>query len=400
MNGMILGGSLFFEGLLSFFSPCVFPLIPLYMGYLTKDARSIDEAGNVVYSRGKTFITTLCFVLGICTVFVLAALGSSALHSFFLAHTYGFQLAGGILLVLFGLNALHVIEIPWLERTYMKAQGSQSGMNGAKAYLMGFFFSFAWSPCVGPMLAQAIVMAAQSSVGWVYIAAYALGFVSMFLVLGLFTSHALNLFKAHKNIVRFTGMAAGFVILAMGGYTLRQAHATFVAYAGRGVAASEPAVIETTGGESDSAGNETPQASNIDDIGFTLPDKDGNLVSLTDFKGKTIIINFFGTWCYYCNEELPGLQAIHDERDDVKVLLIAAPGVNGEGDIDYVEEYMEKAGYSMDILYDTTLQTTSLYGISGYPTSFFVKPDGTYLYYVPGYVDEEMLDMILAEAKK
>ena len=81
---------LFLEGLLSFFSPCVLPLLPLYIGYLTA---GFDR--NDPNHRLHTFLNTLAFVLGICTVFVVAGLGSSALRSFFQTYTLQFQLFGG-----------------------------------------------------------------------------------------------------------------------------------------------------------------------------------------------------------------------------------------------------------------------------------------------------------------
>ncbi len=73
MNGTVSMGGVFLEGLLSFFTPCVLPLIPLYVGYLTTGSISTDEEGKVHYDRKKTFLSTLFFVLGICSVFFLMA---------------------------------------------------------------------------------------------------------------------------------------------------------------------------------------------------------------------------------------------------------------------------------------------------------------------------------------
>ena len=79
MKEIITLGGLFLEGLLSFFSPCILPLVPLYIGYLTNGSMMTDENGQVRYDRMKTLILTIGFVLGISTVFVIAGLGSSAL---------------------------------------------------------------------------------------------------------------------------------------------------------------------------------------------------------------------------------------------------------------------------------------------------------------------------------
>ena len=388
MGTGLSAGSLFLEGLLSFFSPCVLPLVPVYIGYLTKDAKKTDAEGNVTYDRGRTFLSTIAFVLGICTVFVIAGLGSGVLHDFFINNTIMFQLAGGFLLVLFGLFGLHVITIPFLERTYQIHMDASKPAGIGRSWLTGFLFSFAWSPCIGPLMAQAIVLAASSestASGWMYIASYAAGFILIFLLLGLFTTEVLNFLKKYRNVVKYTEIISGIVVLCVGIYMLYQGFAGVHALEQR--TSTEETSEETSSGEV-----------NMETLNFTLKDADGVSHSLTDYKGRTVIVNFFGTWCYYCNLELPGLQEIQDTRDDVEIILIAAPGVNDEGDIDYVENYMREAGYTMTILYDEALEATYLYGISGYPTSYIIRPDGTFLGYVPGYIDDESLNEIIDEA--
>lgn len=386
--------SLFLEGLLSFFSPCVLPLVPLYIGYLTKDAQKTDEQGNVTYARGRTFIATAAFVLGICTVFVLAGLGSGVLHDFFTANTVMFQLITGFLLVLFGLFGLHIIRIPLLERTYQMKVNVSAPAGFLRAWIMGFGFSFAWSPCIGPMLAQALVLAASAenkAAGWMYIASYAAGFIVIFLMLGLFTSEVLNFLKKYRNAVKYTEMLSGLIVLCVGIWTLSQGFAT--------VHALQKRTGDTVVGEvTETADAEQSDVMTIEELNFTLKDAAGVSHQLTDYKGKTVLLNFFGTWCYYCNMELPGLQEVQNTRDDVTVVLVAAPGVNGEGDIASVEKTMSEAGYTMQILYDETLEVTGRYGISGYPTTFIFCPDGTLLGYAPGYISDEQLQSALDEA--
>ena len=130
-------------------------------------------------------------------------------------------------------------------------------------------------------------------------------------------------------------------------------------------------------------------------------DGEGNVHNLSDYKGKTIVMNFFGTWCHYCNEEFGSLQKINDEmKDDVQVLMIAAPGLNGEGTISDVEKYMKNKGYNFTILYDTTLEMTRTYKVSGYPTTYVVRPSGEFLGYVPGYVSEEQMRNFIKSAQE
>jgi cytochrome c-type biogenesis protein len=399
---------LFLEGLLSFFSPCVLPLVPLYIGYLTQDAKVTAEDGTTTYRRGRTLYLTVGFILGICAVFVIAALGSTALHAFFTEHTFIFQLIGGVLLVFFGLVSLHVISIPFLNQTHLHTMKVNGGMGFFKAAFMGFFFSFAWSPCVGPLLAQAIVKAASAdsaSTGWIYIGAYALGFICIFLLLGFFTTEVLNLLNKYKKVVKYTGVIAGLVVIGMGIWTLGQAVQTYNASINAiGTASAE---TQSTAEPSASSATASPSASassaaetDIAKYDFSLKDGDGNAVTLSSYQGKTIILNFFGTWCHYCNQEMPGLQDINDNDPSVQILMVAAPGLNGEGDIAYVENYMKTKGYSMKIVYDTDLQATKMYKVSGYPTNFIYKPDGNLLGYVPGYVSDTDMRNFIAQSQQ
>ena len=387
MNSASLYGGLFLEGLLSFFTPCVLPLVPLYIGYLTRDARTTDSEGNVTYDRGRTMILTAGFVLGVCAVFFLAGLSAGALHSFFERHQIGFLLAGGFFLVVMGLYALNVIRIPFLEKLTAKQTAPSGRMTFAKAWLMGFLFSFAWSPCIGPMLAQAILTASSSETaasGFLAIACYALGFILIFLLLGLFTSAVLNFLKKYKGIVKYTGILAGLVVLGAGCWMFWQSYTEIHALQ---LAASRGYEEAPTGD------------TEIEQHNFTLTNAEGTEISLKDYKGKTVLVNFFGTWCHYCNMELPLLQKLH-ENEEAAVLLIAAPGVNGEGSMQDVEKYMRDKGYTLEIVYDYDLSVTRKFGISGYPTTFIIKPDGSFLGYVPGYIDETNMEGILADAKK
>lgn len=387
MNSIAVYGGLFLEGLLSFFTPCVLPLVPLYVGYLTQETKSTDAEGNIVYDRKRTLFLTAGFVLGICTVFVLAALGSGFLHTFFTSHSLQFMLAGGFFLILMGLYSANIIQIPLLSKLQRGGGPIKGSMTFAKAWLTGFLFSFAWSPCIGPMLAQAILTASSlesTGSGYLAIACYALGFILIFLLLGLFTGTVLGLLKKYRSVVRYTGIAASAAVFGMGCWMLYQAH-------------QEITVLQN-GKQSETAADVTGDTE-IDKYNFTLNDIEGKPVSLNSYKGKTVLLNFFGTWCYYCNEELPALQKVHESKE-AAVLLVAAPGVNGEGSAEEVDQWMKDNGYTMPVVYDYSLSVTGSFGISGYPTTFIIKPDGSFLGYVPGYMPEEQMNELIGKAKE
>ena len=381
--------ALFLEGLLSFFSPCVLPLVPLYIGYLTS---GIDTNLSKAKVRIQTTVRTLFFVLGISTVFFLAGLGSSALRYFFQKNTIFFSIIGGFLLILFGLFSLGIIDIPFLQREHRIVSFKQNKNGIIRSYLLGFFFSFAWSPCVGPLLASAILKSASAEstlIGWIYIGCYTLGFIIIFILLGLFTEEVLMLLKKNTNIVRYTKIIGGIVVLCMGIYMLNTGFTSIKALENRTL--DNTTVVDNTNDES---------LTDIEKYSFTLKDSHGNDVTLSEYKGKTVVLNFFATWCTYCKMELPSLEEINNTRDDIVIFLVATPDIGNEGSKEYIESFMEENGYSMTVLYDETGEVVSKYNVSGLPTSFFFKPDGSVLGYVPGYVEESSLISILEECQK
>ncbi len=398
MNGTsFTAAGLFLEGLLSFFTPCVLPLVPLYIGYLTSGIKSDDP-----HHRRDTFIRTVFFVLGISVVFLAAGLGSSALQVFFRNYTIQFQLFGGFLLIVLGLMAVGVIRIPFLEKEYRIPGFKQGNMGFVQAFLMGFFFSFAWSPCIGPLLASAILAASSAPsqlVGIGYLAAYACGFIIPFLVIGLFTDAALEWLKKHSGIVKYTGIIGGLVVAGMGAYMLVEANMEIRRLqigSTSEVQSAETAAAETAVPEGTAYPGTDSRELDAVAYDFTLKDAEGTEHKLSDYIGKPALICFYGTWCHYCNEELPSLQKIHDDGR-VEVILIAAPGANGEGDIEYVEQFMKDGGYSMKVLYDMDGAVSVMYGISGYPTTFALQKDGNFLGYSPGYMPEDVLKDVVEQ---
>ena len=177
--------AMFVEGVLSFFSPCILPLIPLYIGYLTADAKTVDENGVITYKRSKVMLTTFFFVLGISTVFFIAGLSILTFKEFFDEYKIVFSMLGGMLLLVFGLIYLNIIKIPALDSEHrLPIKLNFKKMSYFKAFALGFFFSFAWTPCIGPMLSSAVIMAANASSVWLgnaYLLAYALGFIFILL---------------------------------------------------------------------------------------------------------------------------------------------------------------------------------------------------------------------------
>lgn len=123
-------------------------------------------------------------------------------------------------------------------------------------------------------------------------------------------------------------------------------------------------------------------------IPFTLPDLDGNDVSISDFEGKYVLINFWATWCTYCDQEMPDLQKLQDKyKDDLVVLL-----VNVQESEDLIKPYLEKKKLSMLTVLDKKGKVTGDYGVTGMPASYFVTPDGRVIGFVQGMMTYETME--------
>ncbi|MFA5585076.1 MAG: cytochrome c biogenesis protein CcdA [Saccharofermentanales bacterium] len=213
--------TVFLQGLVSFLSPCVLPLLPMYIGYLAGGTYSVDDQGQIQYPRKRVFLNTLFFVFGIASTFFILALGFTAAGGFFQQHRRTFVIGGGILVILFGLYQLGAFGSSFFlaQERRLPFKLDRFTMNPLIAFLMGFTFSFAWTPCIGPAMSSVLLMAAsasQRSLGFLLVGVYVLGFTIPFLIVGLFTTRALEFFKRHSKIMKYTVMVGGLLMIVIG----------------------------------------------------------------------------------------------------------------------------------------------------------------------------------------
>jgi len=175
-------------GMVSFASPCVLPLVPAYLGFITgRSAEEIQDARG----RARVRIVTqgLAFVLGLAIIFALLGASASLVGETLLQHLPLLWKIGGVLVVIFGLQMLGVLRIPWLYRSARLAEIKPNARaSHAGAFLMGVAFGAGWTPCVGPFLAGLLGLASQQDTvveGSVLLIVYALGLGIPFLLAGL-----------------------------------------------------------------------------------------------------------------------------------------------------------------------------------------------------------------------
>ena len=401
--------TVFFQGLLSFFSPCVLPLIPIYIGYLSGGTGKIGEDGKIHFKRSKVMVHTLCFVLGVSFAFFLLGLGFSAVGTFLKDNQIWFARIGGVLVIVFGLY-----QLGFLGKSYFLGKERRLpfrldllAMSPVTALIMGFTFSFAWTPCVGPALASVLLMAASVStkvVAFGLIGVYTVGFVLPFLAVGLFTTTLLEFFKNHMKVVQYTVKIGGILMIFMG--VLMLTGKLSVASASLSGTGQEGNVAEQAEEESAEDAEEADHTDGSEGekltpaVDFNLTDQYGNTHTLSQYKGKTIFLNFWGTWCPPCRAEMPDIQKLYEEFDqegeDALVILgVAAPNLGKEKSEDGIKTFLEENGYTYPVLMDTEAELFQTYGITSFPTTIMIDRDGNLFGYATGQLNEETMRSII-----
>lgn len=388
--------TVFIQGALSFLSPCVLPLLPLYVSYLAGGAGEDDGKGGVRYPRRRVFINTLFFVLGISFAFFLLGMGLSALGTFFRNYQVWFARISGLIIILFGLYQLGLGKRAMLlEREHrLPFRLDKVAMNPATALVLGFTFSFAWTPCVGPALSSVLLMASSSgssAAGFLLIGLYTLGFALPFLAVGLFTGTVLNFFRSHQSIVRWTVKLGGVLLIVMGVLTITGAAGSLSA----GLAAQEPAAPQ------ESAASQEEERPSVPAPDFTLTDQFGERHTLSDYQGKIVFLNFWATWCSPCKSEMPDIQALYEAHggnaEDLVVLGVAQPGVGREGSSEDIADFLAEGGYTYPVVMDEDGSVFAQYGIRAFPTTFMISSDGTVYGYVEGAISAEIMEDIVRQ---
>ncbi len=128
---------------------------------------------------------------------------------------------------------------------------------------------------------------------------------------------------------------------------------------------------------------------------FTLNNMNGEEVKLSDYQGKLVYLNFWATWCGYCDQEMPDLQALNTENDDLVVLA-----VNVREDKELVQSYLDKGGYDFPVLLDEEGEITAKYLVAGMPTTYFINSEGILLDRYPGMMEREQMEEILGKMRE
>ena len=208
----------FIAGLLSFFSPCILPLIPAYFTFITGfslDQLTSDEPGSI---RGKVFLSTVSFVLGFSLVFILLGASASFVGGMISKYQDVVRIAGGVIIIILGAHVAGLTRFKFLD-IEKRLHVNKKPVHFLGVFLVGMAFGAGWSPCVGPLLGGILIIAGSQervSEGMMLLSVYSFGLALPFLILSLSIHSILSFLNKGRRVLKFINPVAGALLAAVG----------------------------------------------------------------------------------------------------------------------------------------------------------------------------------------
>ncbi|WP_148556738.1 cytochrome c biogenesis protein/redoxin [Terrisporobacter glycolicus] len=378
----------FFEGLFSFFSPCVLPIIPIYLSMLSNS--STDIMKDKTFKNSTLFKNTLFFTLGICTTFFILSMAIGAFSQFFIGNKELLMLIGGIFIIIMGVFYMGYVNIPLLQREKRFEMHSKD-MNILSSFMLGLTFSFGWTPCIGPMLTSVLIMASGTQnilIGNALVLIYSIGFILPFIILAMFYK---KLFEKFNNIKKHLG-------------TLKKIGGILLIISGLIMSFNGINKINESRKDNYKAEVENKTENNkVKALDFTLYDQYGKEHKLSDYKGKTVFLNIWATWCPPCKAEMPHIEELYNEynknNEDVIILGVSTPNLGNEGDEKHISKFLKDNEYTFPVVFDNNADLIYGYSIQSFPSTFIIDKEGYVREYVPGAMDKETMKSLIESNK-
>lgn len=364
-------------GILSFLSPCVFPLVPGYVSMIS--GVSIDkltgEEGNSAEARRAVIINSLAFNIGISIVFL--SLGATAgLIGAALINNFWVRVIGGLIIILFGLQMMGFLKIGALYKdTRFFGSDKPAGIFGS--FTLGLAFAAGWTPCIGPILGGIIGLAATSG-GWqsglVLSAFYSLGLAIPFLLVGLFINQFLGFSRGFRKHLHTVEIISGLLLIVIGlliasgnlAFLNSPTVAKYLPNIESLVKLDESKTTSQTGGQTPSNQDFKPAPNAV------FQNLDGTEISLSELKGKVVLLNFWATWCIPCRKEIPALNELHKQYEAQGFTVV---GVSHDDTAEMVRDFQKEIPMDYKVLVGGD-KFSEDFGLVGFPTTFVIDRDG------------------------
>lgn len=203
----------FLEGIASFISPCLLPMLPIYISYFVGE----DNSNN-----HKAFINSIGFVIGFTLIFLVLSIFASSIGNLIVNYIKYIKIIFGILIILLGLNYMEILKVKFLNKTNMR-KIEHKNLNFWKAIIFGLLFSISWTPCIGTFLSSALLLVAKEQdmlKGIMMMLIYSIGLGIPFIVSAILIEKLKNVFqyiKSHYSIIK---KISGIILIIAGIYTI------------------------------------------------------------------------------------------------------------------------------------------------------------------------------------
>lgn len=381
----------FVEGVLSFFSPCILPILPIYLSILSNSSIESLKEDKSNFIHSLLFKNTLFFALGISLTFFILGSSVNALKSFFDTNKDLIMIFGGLIIIFMGLFYMGVIKSSLLNRE-KRFNINTKQINPISAFLFGFTFSFGWTPCIGPILTSVLIMSSSANnIGTsnLLMLVYTIGFILPFILASLFYNKLFKTFDKMKNYMGLIKKIGGIILILSG--LIMFINGSFGVYKHLNDSNNSNSNSQSIDKE-----NKNEKIMSID---FTLYDQNGKEHKLSDYKGKTVFLNFWATWCPPCKAEMPYIEQLYKEYNknnkDVVILGVASPNLDREGSKEDIIEFLQQEKYTFPVVMDNNGELAYQYGISAYPTTFIIDKEGYITQYVPGAMDKQTMKYLI-----
>lgn len=374
--------TVFTAGILSFFSPCIIPLLPVYFSVFASNAARDNSKGT----RWRVLFKSLLFVAGLSTNFVILGFGAGALGA--IINVRPFMIVIGLIVILLGLHQTGLIKIPVLMRQKTMEFKRSQKRDALGVFLLGFAFSFGWTPCIGPILGAILGLAAsgsQAGYGGLLMAVFSLGFLIPFLILALFSDLLLkkiHFLNKHLNRIKIIG---GILVILMGLLLMTDNLNTITAPLNSTVKTTSTTIAPKVIKEKKENTMKAPD--------FEMKDLKGNTVKLSDFSGENVYIKYWASWCPICLGGLEDINTLYGEDTDFQVLTIVSPNHKGEMNAEDFKVWFSDVENTENItvLLDEDGIYSTAAGVRGYPTSEWINKEQMILNITPGHQNNDMI---------
>jgi len=406
-------------GILSFLSPCVLPLIPSYLCVIGATPQGGATPPGTERGKWKPHLLagTASFALGFSAVFITLSIIFAATFSLMGGAARWLGWVSGAVVIVLGLN----IIFNFISFLNYEKRPRFAGRGIVGAFVTGAAFGAGWTPCVGPVLAGVLLMAAQGGIprAVAYLACYSAGLALPFLLSSVFFSAFLKASEKIRPRLPVIQKISGALLVALGVLIVTGRYQQISALAARRqikapadnsrAADDSPVRFILARGTQDSGAKENavpPETirlfkaaglpilrEGIDPIDFTLPFPDGSTQTLSDLQGSVVFLNFWATWCPPCRYEMPSMESLYQKLKDRGLVML---GVNvGEAD-GQVSGYLRANRLTFPSLLDKEGVASNQYGVQAIPTTYIFDRRGLIVSRLVGSTEWDTPEIVAA----